>query len=129
MEIPDNLKYTKDHEWIKIDEGLAVIGITDYAQEQLGDIVFVELPDEGEDLKEGDTFGAVESVKAVNDCFVPVSGTVAEVNDLLQENPETINEDCYGEGWMLKIKIADEGPLSEMMDNEAYEKYVKEESA
>lgn len=128
MEFPDDLRYTKDHEWIKVEENTATVGITDYAQEQLGDIVFVELPDKGESLKEGETFGAVESVKSVSDCFVPLSGKVLDVNDLLQDSPELINEDCYGEGWMLKLEIEDETSLGEMMSNEEYEKYVKEVS-
>lgn len=129
MEFPDNLKYTKDHEWVLLEENVAVVGITDHAQEQLGDIVFVELPDEGEDVKKDDTFGAVESVKSVSDCFSPVTGKIIEVNDLLQDSPETLNSDCYGEGWMVKIEIEDTKELDELMDNTAYEAFVKEESA
>lgn len=129
MELPDDLKYTKDHEWIRVEGNVVTVGITDYAQEQLGDIVFVELPDEGEEIKEGDAFGAVESVKSVSDCLTPVSGKVLEANDLLRDNPETVNEDCYGEGWMLKIEVEDPAPLDELMNNEQYESFVKEESA
>lgn len=129
MEFPDDLKYTKDHEWVRVEDNIATIGITDYAQEQLGDVVFVELPDEGEAIKKNDTFGTVESVKSVSDCLTPVSGKVVEANDLLQESPEIINEDCYGEGWMVKIEM-EEGYLPEdMMTNVEYESYIKEESA
>lgn len=129
MEFPDDLRYTKEHEWVKVTGHVAVIGITDFAQEQLGDIVFVELPAVGEELKEGETFGAVESVKSVSDCFSPISGKVLDVNDSLTESPEILNEDCYGEGWMLKVKIEDENALEEMMSAEEYEAFIKEETA
>lgn len=127
MELPDDLKYTKEHEWVKVENGIATIGITDYAQDQLGDIVFVELPDNGEDVKEGEAFGAVESVKSVSDCLTPVSGEVIEINDTLQESPEIVNEDCYGEGWMIKVRIEDDAPLSELMNNEEYAEHIKKE--
>lgn len=129
MELPDNLKYTKDHEWVRKEGDVAIIGITDYAQEQLGDIVFVELPEDGEELKKDETFGAVESVKSVSDCFAPISGKVTEVNDILTENPETLNADCYGEGWMVKLEISNESELDGLMDHKEYEKFLKEESA
>lgn len=128
MEFPDDLKYTKDHEWIRIEGSTATIGITDYAQEQLGDIVFVELPNEGEAVKKGEPFGAVESVKSVNDCLSPASGRVMEVNDLLRENPEMVNEDCYGDGWMIKVELDKNDPLDDLMNIEGYENYIKEET-
>ncbi len=129
MNIPDNLKYTKDHEWVQIDGATATIGVTDYAQEHLGDIVYVELPDVGADFTKGDTFGVLESVKAVSDCYVPLSGKVLEANDTLTENPETVNEDCYGEGWMVRLQLTDKKELGDLMDQAAYEAFVKEESA
>lgn len=129
MELPDDLKYTKDHEWVKIEGNVVTIGITDYAQEQLGDIVFVELPGEGEEVLKDDTFGAVESVKSVSDCFSPISGKVVEVNDLLQENPETINEDCYGEGWMIKVETKDLSDFEELLSKNTYEQFIMEEIA
>lgn len=128
MEAPDNLQYTKEHEWINIDGNIATIGITDYAQEQLGDIVFVELPSVDEEVREGDVFGAVESVKSVSDCLSPVTGKILEVNDLLLDNPELINGDCYGEGWMLRVEIEAGSVRSELMDSAAYVNFVKEES-
>ena len=128
MEIPDNLRYTEDHEWIRIEDNIAIIGITDYAQEQLGDIVFVELPDAGEQINKNETFGAVESVKSVSDCFAPVSGKIVEINDLLQESPETLNEDCYGEGWMIKMEMSDPKQSEDLIDDKAYSAFVEEES-
>lgn len=128
MEFPDDLKYTKDHEWIKLENGIATIGITDYAQSQLGDVVFVDLPNEDDTLKEGDSFGAVESVKSVSDCLIPVSGKVIEINDVLADSPEVVNEDPYGEGWMIKVEVEDESSLNDLMSNEEYEKLIKEES-
>jgi glycine cleavage system H protein len=129
MELPDDLKYSKDHEWVRIEDNIVTIGITDYAQSQLGDVVFAELPDEGEEVKEGETFGAIESVKSVSDCFAPVSGKITEVNNLLQDSPQLINEDCYGEGWMVKIEVEDLAALDELLSNEEYGSFVKEESA
>ncbi len=130
MNTPDDLKYSKDHEWIRIEANIATVGITDYAQEQLGDIVFVELPDIGEEMKKSETFGAVESVKSVSDCFVPLSGKIVEVNDSLKESPEIINEDCFGEGWMLKIELEEGsiGEQDELLTPDQYESFVKEES-
>lgn len=129
MEFPDNLKYTKDHEWIKLSGDVAMIGITDYAQEQLGDIVYLELPQEGEEIEKGEPFGVVESVKAVSDIYAAISGTVTEINDPLVENPETLNEDCYEEGWLIKVKVVDPKELSDLMDHKAYQAYIKEETA
>lgn len=128
MNFPEDLKYTKEHEWVRVKGNIAIIGITDWAQDQLGDIVFVELPEEGEEVEKSDTFGVVESTKSVNDLYVPVSGKVVEVNDPLVDSPEIINEDPYGEGWMLKVEIEDKSDLDDLMSAEEYEAFVKEES-
>lgn len=129
MNCPNDLKYTSEHEWVKVEGNTAWVGITDYAQDQLGDIVFVELPEEGEELKKGDTFGVVESTKSVSDLYVPLSGKVLEANDPLLDNPGIINEDAYGEGWMIKIQIDQESELGELLDATAYTKLVEEEGA
>jgi len=129
MNIPDDLKYTKEHEWIRIEGNTATIGVTDYAQEQLGDIVYVELPTEGEEISKEETFGSVESVKAVSDCYAPLSGKVLEINSVLNDNPETINEDCYEEGWVVKVEISDKSELDELMTDEHYKAFLAEESA
>lgn len=126
MEYPDNLKYTKEHEWIRLEEDIATIGITDHAQEQLGDIVYTELPDVGETIHQGDAFAVVESVKAVSDVFAPVTGDIVECNDPLIENPEMLNEDCYGEGWMVKVRITDVEVLGTLMTHDQYAKFVEE---
>ena len=109
MNIPQDLKYTKDHEWVRIEGDTAVVGITDFAQGELGDIVYVEIETEGEDLASGEVFGTVEAVKTVSDLFMPVSGEVIEVNGALESNPEVVNSDPYGEGWMIKVKVSDLG--------------------
>ncbi len=127
MEFPDNLKYTNEHEWIRVEGDNATIGITEYAQDQLGDIVFVELPDENDVISKGDAFGVVESVKSVSDVYSPLSGKVVEVNDPLKETPETINEDPYNEGWLIRIEMSDKSELEDYKDSEAYGEYVKEE--
>lgn len=129
MNCPNDLKYTTEHEWVRVEGNKITVGVTDYAQDQLGDIVFVELPEEGEDLKKGDTFGVVESTKSVSDLFVPVTGKVVESNDPLLDSPEIINEDPYGEGWMIKMEISDPAELEDLLDAPAYEKHVKEEGA
>ncbi|MFA4974415.1 MAG: glycine cleavage system protein GcvH [bacterium] len=129
MNMPDDLKYTKEHEWVKIEGKSATIGITDHAQTNMGDIVYVELPEEGEQVKKDDTFGVVESVKAVSDCYAPISGRVSEVNTVLTESPETINEDCYGEGWMIKVEIENKAELDQLMDQKQYADFVAEETA
>lgn len=126
MNTPNDLKYTSEHEWVKLDGDIATVGITDYAQDQLGDIVFVELPDEGETLEKGDTFGVVESTKSVSDLYVPLSGTVIESNDPLLDSPEILNEDPYGEGWMIKIKINNKSEVSELLDAKNYQKQIEE---
>jgi len=109
MSIPSDLQYTKDHEWVKVAEDVATVGITDFAQKELGDIVYVEIETEGETLKAGDVFGTVEAVKTVSDLFMPVCGEVIEINKKLEDNPEVVNADPYGEGWMIKIRISDQG--------------------
>ena len=109
MNIPSDLKYTKDHEWVRIEGDVATVGVTDFAQGELGDIVYLEIETEGETLEAGDVFGTVEAVKTVSDLFMPVSGEVIEVNANLESNPELVNADPYGEGWMVKIKVSDEG--------------------
>lgn len=109
MNIPDGLKYTKDHEWLKIDGTTATVGITDFAQSELGDIVYVDINTVGQDVKEHDIFGTVEAVKTVSDLYMPVSGKVLEVNPALERNPEKVNEDPYGDGWMIRVEITNEG--------------------
>ncbi len=111
MHFPENLKYTKDHEWVEIDGDIAKVGITDFAQNELGDIVFIEIETEGETLEEGEVFGTVEAVKTVSDLFMPVAGEVLEINTDLEASPETVNADPYGAGWMVKIKVSDSGGL------------------
>ncbi|HEY1463211.1 MAG TPA: glycine cleavage system protein GcvH [Terriglobales bacterium] len=127
MGYPSDFKYTKEHEWIKVDGGNATIGITDYAQQSLGDIVFVDLPKVGAEISLGKTFGSVESVKAVSDLYAPASGTVMEVNGALTDAPENINKDAHG-SWMLKIKLSNPGDLSALLSAADYEKFVAEES-
>ena len=127
MKVPDGLRYSEEHEWVTVADGVATIGITDYAQEELGDIVFVELPVVGATLKKGESLGVVESVKAVSDIYVPVSGAVIEVNGRLATNPETINEDPYGEGWMLRATLADPAEIEQLMTAEEYRGFVAEE--
>lgn len=124
MNIPSNLKYTKDHEWIKAEGDVAYVGITDYAQGELGDIVFVEIETIGKTLAHGDVFGTIEAVKTVSDMFMPVSGTVLEKNPKLDAQPELVNKDPYGEGWMVKIKISDASQLSDLLDSTAYKTMI-----
>lgn len=125
MSVPGDLQYTKSHEWVRVEDGVATVGITDHAQDELGDVVFVELPETGATLAPGDSFGAVESVKAVSDLYAPVGGEVVEVNAALENSPEKINEDPYGEGWILKLQISDRADLLSAAD---YEKLLEEES-
>jgi glycine cleavage system H protein len=127
MEFPEDLKYSKEHEWVLVEGSVATVGITDYAQDQLGDIVFVELPAVGDKVSKEDAFGVVESVKAVSDIYAPVSGKVVEVNDDLPENPEMLNEDPYGDGWIIKIEMNDLEELQDLMTAAEYEEYVAEE--
>ena len=127
MEIPEGLKYSKEHEWVLVEGKSATIGITEYAQEELGDIVYVELSEVGEKVVKDDPFGAVESVKAVSDVYAPVSGAVLEVNDVLPDNPETINDDPYGDGWMIRVELSDLDDLKDLMDAEEYAEYVAQQ--
>ena len=120
MNIPADLKYTKEHEWVKVDGNVATIGITDYAQGELGDIVFVELPDIGADVRQMDSFGTIEAVKAVSDVYSPVTGTVKEVNSALDDDPMIINQDPYGDGWMLKVELSDESEIEQLLDAAGY---------
>ncbi|GGD83102.1 glycine cleavage system protein GcvH [Planktosalinus lacus] len=124
MNIPVNLKYTKDHEWVKIDGDIATIGITDFAQKELGDIVYVEVDTVDEKMQIEDVFGTVEAVKTVSDLFLPLSGQIIEFNESLESEPEKVNSDPYGEGWMIKLKINDHSELENLMDNEAYKKLI-----
>ena len=125
MNIPVDLKYTQDHEWIRVEGDVAVVGVTDFAQGELGDVVFVEIETEGEELDKGETFGTVEAVKTVSDLFMPVGGVVAEFNEALADEPELVNKDPYGEGWMIKIKIADTAELDELISAEEYQKLLE----
>ena len=124
MNYPDNLRYTKEHEWIRIEGDEAVIGITDFAQHELGDIVYVEIETVGKDLNEGDVFGTVEAVKTVSDLFLPVAGVITEVNPNLNSNPELVNSDPYGEGWMVRMKLANPADAEQLMDAAAYGELV-----
>ncbi|MCG6187317.1 MULTISPECIES: glycine cleavage system protein GcvH [Maribellus] len=125
MKIPADLKYTQDHEWIRVDGDVAVVGVTDFAQGELGDVVFVEIETEGEELDKGETFGTVEAVKTVSDLFMPVGGTVSEVNEALADEPEVVNKDPYGAGWMIKVEIKDSSELDDLMSAEEYQKMIE----
>ena len=126
MSVPEELQYTRSHEWVRTEGDTATIGITDYAQEELGDIVFVELPEEGATFDAGDSLGTLESVKAVSDIYTPVGGEVVDVNSALDDSPEKINEDPYGEGWIAKLSVSDEGDLLSASD---YEQLLEEEES
>lgn len=121
MNIPDNLRYTKDHEWIRLEGDEAYVGVTDFAQRELGDIVYVEIDTVGESLDQEEVFGTIEAVKTVSDLFMPVSGEILEVNPKLENGPELVNEDPYGEGWMVKIKVSDKAEVENLMDAKAYD--------
>jgi glycine cleavage system H protein len=125
MDFPEDLKYTEEHEWILIEDDTVTIGITDFAQEQLGDVVFVELPDEGDTLDAGKSFGVVESVKAVSDVYAPVSGEVIEINEALPDEPELLNTSPYEDGWMIKLKLTDDADFGELMDAAEYQEFVE----
>jgi glycine cleavage system H protein len=127
MEFPEGLKYSKEHEWVLVEDKVAIIGITEFAEHELGDVVYVELPEVGEKIVKDDPFAAVESVKAVSDVFAPVSGTVLEINDTLPENPETINDDPYGDGWMIKVEMTDKDDLKDLMSAEEYAEYIEQQ--
>ncbi len=120
MNIPTDLKYTNEHEWVRVDGDVAYVGITDYAQEQLGDIVFVDIPTVGENLNAGDTIGTIEVVKTISDIFCPIAGEVLEVNEALEDNPALVNQDPYGEGWLVKMKPAADADFAALLDAEAY---------
>jgi glycine cleavage system H protein len=124
MNIPADLKYTEDHEWVRVEGDSVVVGVTDFAQGELGDVVFVEIETEGEELDKGETFGTVEAVKTVSDLIMPVGGEVSEVNEELADEPELVNKDPYGKGWMVKIKMADTSELEDLMSAKDYEKMV-----
>jgi glycine cleavage system H protein len=127
MDFPEGLRYSKEHEWVLVEGNSATIGITEFAQEELGDVVYVELPEVGEKIVKDDPFGAVESVKAVSDIYAPVSGTVLEINDVLPDSPETINDDPYGDGWMIRVEMNDKDDLKDLMSAEEYAEYVEQQ--
>ena len=127
MSYPTNYRYTKEHEWIELEGNRAKVGITDHAQSELGDVVFVELPAVGTSVSKGDTLGTVESVKAVSDVFSPLDGKVVEVNSALEDAPETINSDPHGAGWLAVLEVEDTGQMDALLDAEAYEKFIAEE--
>ena len=124
MNIPQNLKYTKDHEWVVVEGDIATIGITDFAQSELGDIVFVDITTEGETLDHEEVFGSVEAVKTVSDLFMPISGEIIELNEKLDGDPELVNSDPYGDGWMIKVKITDASQVNDLLDAAAYEALI-----
>lgn len=128
MNVPDDLFYTEEHEWVMVEGETATIGITDYAQEELGDVVFVELPDIGNAFTAKDSFGSVESVKAVSEIFSPISGEVVEVNATLTDAPETVNEDPYGDGWMIRVQLDNPRELDSLMSADDYKEFIKEEA-
>lgn len=126
--VPEDLHYSKDHEWVRVEGDVAVVGITDYAQNSLGDVVYVELPKAGEEFSANESFGSVESVKAVSEVFSPVSGTVAEVNEALNDEPEKVNGDPYGEGWMIKVRMSSPGEVDSLLTAAEYEDFTKAET-
>ena len=126
MEFPSNVKYTKEHEWIRVEGDIDYVGITDYAQEQLGDIVFVDIPTEGETLAADEVFGTIEVVKTISDLFLPVAGEILEQNEALADQPELVNQDPYGEGWLIKIKPAADADFDSLLDAEAYKALINE---
>ncbi len=124
METPEALQYTSEHEWIAIEDDVATIGITDYAQGELGDIVFLELPNKGDSTNQTEAFGTIEAVKAVSELYAPLSGEIKDVNSILEEQPELINNDPYGEGWIIKLKISDESELEKLLSAEEYQSQI-----
>ena len=127
MSVKEDLFYSEDHEWVREEEDYLVIGVSDFAQDELGDIVFVELPEVDEEFEKGDSFGVLESVKAVSDTFIPLSGRIIEVNEDLIDNPELINDDPYGDGWLIKLDPADDSELDELLSAEEYAEFIEEE--
>ena len=128
MELPSGLKYSREHEWVRVEENTALIGITDFAQSELGDVVYVELPEVGMEVEANNTFGVVESVKAVSDLFAPVTGVVTEVNTTLEDEPELVNSDPYEDGWMIRVEMKDESELSDLLEADSYRAFTEEES-
>ncbi len=128
MNVPADLLYTKQHEWVLVEGGTAVVGITDYAQQELGDVVYIELPEEGQSFEMEESFGSVESVKAVSELYMPLSGKVSEVNSDLADAPEVVNEDPYGDGWMIRVAISDSGQVDDLLSSDDYLEYLKEEA-
>lgn len=126
MAVPNELKYSKEHEWVKVEGNVAIIGITEYAQSELGDIVFVELPETDDEINEGDTFGSVESVKTVSELYAPISGKVVEVNEELEDSPEFVNEYPYEKAWMVKVEISDESQIEALLTAEKYSEMIGE---
>lgn len=124
MDIPKDLLYTEEHEWVLVENGIATIGITDYAQGELGDIVFIELPGAGDEVKQMEPFGTIEAVKAVSDLFSPVSGEITEINEMLQDQPELINQDPYDKGWMIKVKLSEPSELDSLLKASDYENQI-----
>jgi glycine cleavage system H protein len=124
MNIPQELKYTNDHEWIRVENGIATIGITDFAQSELGDIVYVDIETVGETIEQNDVFGSVEAVKTVSDLFMPISGEILEFNESLEDSPESVNKDPYGEGWIIKVKLADNSQLDNLLDAANYKEII-----
>ena len=128
MVIPPDLRYTKEHEWVRVDDGIGTVGITDYAQDQLGDVVYVDLPSPGKQLSQLAVFGEIESVKAVSELYAPVSGEVVESNGALADKPELINESPYGEGWLMKLRLADESEVEKLLTADQYSDYIEREA-
>ncbi len=129
MEFPDDLRYSKEHEWSRLDGNRVVVGITDFAQDELGDVVYVELPTAGTEIEAMGTFGVIESVKAVSDLYVPISGTVVEVNAVLEDRPELVNESPYGEGWMIVIEMSNPEDFQQLLSAAAYQAYIEQEQS
>jgi glycine cleavage system H protein len=128
MQIPEGFHFTKEHEWVQLEDNIATVGITYFAQESLGDITYVQLPKEGEEIKKDDTFGVVESVKAVSDLYAPVTGRVVEINQPLLDAPELINEDPYTDGWMIKVEVSNTSEVEELMSSASYKEYIEEKA-
>jgi glycine cleavage system H protein len=126
--VPEDLHYSKDHEWVRVEGNIGVVGITDYAQNSLGDVVYVELPKAGEEFSANESFGSVESVKAVSEVFAPISGAVVEVNETLTDEPEKVNEDPYGQGWMIRVKMSSPGEVDSLLTAAEYEDFTKAET-
>ena len=124
MNLPNDLKYTKEHEWVRIDDNILTVGITDHAQSELGDIIFIEFPELNQMISKDEPFGTIEAVKTVADLFGPVSGKVIEINEALEDNPDLVNSDCYGQGWIVKITCTDDSQLDDLLDSEKYKELI-----